>query len=117
MAAVQLGPKIVHLAFFNLNLVKEEKIDIQFKGLATSKVCLCVYKKNFVLLFNLFEKLKQKKNHVIVWNGKQVRIFEMILNNAAKDLEDKITREERGNVKKKLICKYGCSYVYHICNF
>jgi hypothetical protein len=54
MAAVQLGPKIIHLAFFNLNLVKEEKIDMQFKGLATSKVSLKSK--------NLFESLCKRIN-------------------------------------------------------
>lgn len=38
MAAVQLGPTIIHLAFFKQHLIKEEKVDIQFKGLATAKV-------------------------------------------------------------------------------
>jgi hypothetical protein len=39
LAVVQLGPTIMHLAFFNQNIVKEEQVDIQFKGLATAKVC------------------------------------------------------------------------------
>jgi hypothetical protein len=36
-----------------------------------------------------------------VWNGKQVRIFEMIVNNAAKNLDDKIVREERGKLNER----------------
>jgi hypothetical protein len=38
LAAVQLGPTIIHLAFFKEHLIKEEKVDFQFKGLATAKV-------------------------------------------------------------------------------
>ena len=40
LAAVQLGPTIIHLAFFKQHLIKEEKVDMQFKGLATAKVKL-----------------------------------------------------------------------------
>jgi hypothetical protein len=39
LAVVQQGPTIMHLAFFNQNIVKEEQVDIQFEGLATAKVC------------------------------------------------------------------------------
>jgi hypothetical protein len=38
LAVVQLGPTVMHLAFFNQNIVKEEQVEMQFKGLATAKV-------------------------------------------------------------------------------
>jgi hypothetical protein len=38
LAAVQMGPTVIHLAFFKQRLIKEEKVDFQFKGLATAKV-------------------------------------------------------------------------------
>ncbi len=38
LAAVQLGPTIEDLAFFKQHLIKVEKVDFQFKGLATAKV-------------------------------------------------------------------------------
>jgi intraflagellar transport protein 140 len=73
LAAVQLGPTIIHLAFFKQHLIKEEKIDMQFKGLATAK------------------------NHIVVWNGKLVKVFEMIVNQHTPNLDDRILREEKGN--------------------
>ncbi len=73
LAAVQLGPTIIHLAFFKQHLIKEEKIDIQFKGLATAK------------------------NHIVVWNGKLVKVFEMIVNQNSASLDEKIFKEEKGN--------------------
>lgn len=72
LAAVQLGPTIIHLAFLKQSLVKEEKVDIQFKGLSTAK------------------------NHIVIWNSKQVKVFEMIINNT-NNMDEKILREERGN--------------------
>lgn len=53
MAAVQLGPTIIHLAFFKQHLIKEEKVDIQFKGLATAKVTNLL-KIKFMKLLELF---------------------------------------------------------------
>ena len=73
LAAVQLGPTIIHLAFFKQHLIKEEKVDIQFKGLATDK------------------------NHIVVWNGKIVKVFEMIVNQNSSNLDEKILKEEKGN--------------------
>lgn len=73
LAAVQLGPTIIHLAFFKQHLIKEEKVDIQFKGLATAK------------------------NHIVVWNGKIVKVFEMIVNQNSPNLDEKIMKEEKGN--------------------
>jgi intraflagellar transport protein 140 len=61
------------LAFFKQHLIKEEKIDFQFKGLATAK------------------------NHIVVWNGKIVKVFEMIVNQNAPNLDEKILKEEKGN--------------------
>ena len=40
LAAVQMGPTVIHLAFFKERLINEEKVDFQFKGLATAKVRL-----------------------------------------------------------------------------
>ncbi|CAF0790150.1 unnamed protein product [Brachionus calyciflorus] len=70
LAAVQLGPNILHLAFFKQHLIKEEKIDFQFKGIATAK------------------------NHIVVWNGKIVKVYELVVNLAS---NEKIIKEERGN--------------------
>ena len=37
------------------------------------------------------------KNHIVVWNGKIVKVFEMIVNSNSSNLNEKIGKEEKGN--------------------
>lgn len=43
-----MGPTVIHLAFFKERLIKEEKVDFQFKGLATAKVHVSPLISNFI---------------------------------------------------------------------
>jgi intraflagellar transport protein 140 len=61
------------LAFFKEHLIKEEKVDFQFKGLATAK------------------------NHIVVWNGKIVKVFDMVVDYNSANLDEKIVKVEKGN--------------------
>lgn len=38
-----MGPTLIHLAFFKERLIKEERVDFQFKGLATAKVTIIYF--------------------------------------------------------------------------
>lgn len=40
LAVVQLSPTVVHVAFFRYSIVKEEELDMPFKNLCVSKVCV-----------------------------------------------------------------------------
>ncbi|CAF0970919.1 unnamed protein product [Rotaria sordida] len=71
LAVVQLSPTVVHIAFFRYSIVKEEELDIPFKNLCVSK------------------------NHIAIWNKKQVRVYELICD-ASKSDEEKVVRNEKG---------------------
>ena len=38
-----------------------------------------------------------KQNHIVVWNGKLVKVFEMIVNQNSPNLDEKILKDEKGN--------------------
>lgn len=44
-----------------------------------------------------FKGLATAKNHIVVWNGKIVKVFEMIVNQNSQNLDEKIIKEEKGN--------------------
>ncbi|CAF0995675.1 unnamed protein product [Adineta ricciae] len=73
LAVVQLSPTVVHIAFFRYSIVKEEELDMPFKNLCVSK------------------------NHIAVWNKKQLRVYELIYD-ASKSEEEKVVRNNKGIV-------------------
>lgn len=71
LAVVQLSPTVVHVAFFRFSIVKEEELDMPFKSLCVSK------------------------NHLAIWNKKQIRVYELVCD-ASKSDEEKVVRTEKG---------------------
>lgn len=53
-----MGPTLIHLAFFKERLIKEERVDFQFKGLATAKVNTFIYFKLYVRISKFDQNLK-----------------------------------------------------------
>ncbi|CAF1609107.1 unnamed protein product [Didymodactylos carnosus] len=60
------------MAFFRYSVIKEDTLDMPFKNLSVSK------------------------NHIAIWNRKQVKIYELICD-ASKSDEEKIQRTEKGS--------------------
>ncbi|UJR28505.1 hypothetical protein I4U23_009743 [Adineta vaga] len=73
LAVVQLSPTVIHVAFFRYSIVKEEELDMPFKNLCVSK------------------------NHIAVWNKKQIRVYELICDASKADAE-KVVCNNKGLV-------------------
>lgn len=37
------------------------------------------------------------QNHIVVWNGKIVKVFEMVVDHSSANLDEKILKQEKGN--------------------